>query len=218
MPAWSYSSLTSFETCPRRHYILRVSKQVAEPESEEQRWGNAVHKALEDRVGKKTPLPPGMEKFEKFAAPFDSAAGEVFTETKIALTKNLEPTTWFGKDVWVRCIVDVGTRRDGVATALDWKTGKPKPDSDQLRLFAAAIMHKWPEVNKVSTGFVWLAYNKLTKDVFTREQLGEIWSEFSPRVARLDTAAANNSWPPKPSGLCAKWCPVGKSRCEFCGK
>ena len=28
---WSWSSLQSFETCPRRHYLTKISKEVVEP-------------------------------------------------------------------------------------------------------------------------------------------------------------------------------------------
>ena len=44
---WSYSALTSYETCPKRYQLTRVTKQVTEPQTEATRWGNEVHKALE---------------------------------------------------------------------------------------------------------------------------------------------------------------------------
>jgi hypothetical protein len=33
-PAWSYSSITLFQQCPKKYYHLRVTKDVVEPESE----------------------------------------------------------------------------------------------------------------------------------------------------------------------------------------
>lgn len=29
--AWSYSALTSFETCPHRHYETKIAKTIKEP-------------------------------------------------------------------------------------------------------------------------------------------------------------------------------------------
>ena len=44
---WSYSSLTAFETCPKRFQLTRLLKKVVEPSSEAMTHGNEVHKALE---------------------------------------------------------------------------------------------------------------------------------------------------------------------------
>ena len=213
MPAWSYSSLTKFETCPRQYYAVRVSKEVTEPPTDATLWGNAVHKALELRVAEKKPLPKTMAQWEPLVNKIICKPGRVFTETKFALTKGYKLTTWFAKDVWVRGIVDIGIDAGKKAVVLDWKTGKPKPDSEQLKLFAAFMFHSKPYMQQVSTGFVWLAHNKITKETYTREQLPEIWQEFLPRVRRLELAYEGNKWEPRPSGLCNGWCPHKK--CEF---
>ena len=76
----------------------------------------------------------------------------------------------------------------------------------------------YPWVDKVVTGFIWLKTSEFDKEVFTREQLPEIWSEFMPRLARVAIAYDQDKWTPKPSGLCKKWCPVGRQLCEFCGE
>jgi hypothetical protein len=93
-------------------------------------------------------------------------------------------------------------------------TGRPKADSDQLKLFAAFVFHTEPKIDKVSTAFVWLAHNKITKEKFTRADVSNIWQGFLPRVRRLEIAYENDKWEVKPSGLCG-WCPVGKANCTF---
>ena len=55
IPAWSYSSLTNFETCPRQFKLLKIDKVVPFKETEAIRHGNEVHKALELRLKDKTP-------------------------------------------------------------------------------------------------------------------------------------------------------------------
>ena len=40
---WSYSSLTSYETCPRRYDLVRNKRVVKEPPTEATIWGNKVH-------------------------------------------------------------------------------------------------------------------------------------------------------------------------------
>lgn len=214
---WSYSALTAFETCPRRFYLTRVAKQVKEPQTEATMWGNKVHKALELYAKGEKPLPKDFKVFQKYVDKILSYEGKRVVEKKVALDRNLRPTTWFAKDVWVRGVVDIGVVGSEKAYLLDWKTGKRKPDSDQLKLFAALAFASFPWIEQVTTGFIWLKPKEFDKEVFTRKQLTEIWGEFHPRLSRLAHAYEEDKWTPKPSGLCREWCPVGQKHCEFCG-
>lgn len=217
-PPWSYSSLTKFETCPKQFFHTKVAKDVKEPPTVHTDWGTEVHTALELRVRDKIPLPEKMLKWEPHAALFDSAPGSVFTEKQYAFTRNLDSSDWWGEDTWCRGIVDVGVVNGRKAVAMDWKTGKPKPASDQMRLFAAFIMQEHLEVEQVSTAFIWLAHDKATKEKVTRAMLPSIWEDFIARSLRLEAAYAKDRWVPKPSGLCREWCPVPKALCGYSGK
>jgi len=216
--AWSYSALTAFETCPRRYHLTRVTKEIVEPETEVLRWGNAVHKALENRVKDGTPLPDTMAQWEALVLSVLAKEGEVLAEQQLCINASLSPTGWLDKDAWCRGVIDLLVINGDKAAALDWKTGKPKHDHDQLSLFAALLFHHYPQLDQVTTGYVWLKeYDKgvkfLSDKTFKRSDLPAIWSVFLPRVKRLDIAFANDKWLPNPSGLCKGWCPC--SECEF---
>lgn len=213
---WSYSALTAYETCPRRYWHTRVAKDVVEPETQALTWGNAVHKALELRAKENKPLPTGMEHWEPLIAKIIGAGGEVFTEKQIALDKTFTPCDWFAPDVWVRGVVDVGIVKGPLLVALDYKTGKPKHDSDQLQLFAALLMAVYPECDVVKTGFLWLKTNGIDQAKFERGDLPDIWNRFLPRVKALEEAHCADRWPVRPSGLCRNWCPC--VQCEHNGK
>ena len=217
--AWSYSSLTAFETCPKRYYLTKVTKEVKEPQTEATMWGNKVHKALEHRLVNATPLPDSMAAFEPLAETISLKAkgGKLEAEQKMALTKSFNPTSWFAKDVWVRGITDFTITKGDKVFIGDWKTGKPTPASSQLKLTAAMTMHQKPWVNTVINAFVWLKTGGITHETFTREDIPTIWQEFTPRITRLEVAMAEDKWPARPSGLCRAWCPVGKKLCEHCG-
>lgn len=217
--AWSYSVLDSFETCPRRHYLTKVSKEVVEPQSEAMEWGNRVHKALEMRVKINQPLPTGMEQWEPIAASLINSAkgGDIEAEQKLACTVDYQPTTYFAKNCWVRGITDVTVTKGDKALIADYKTGNPNPESAQLRLTAAMTMSHKPWVKTVHNSFIWLKTGEVSKETFTRDQLPELWGGFLPRVQRLQIALEENKFPPKPSGLCRKWCPVPQSKCEYRG-
>ena len=177
-----------------------------------------MHKALEDFANGKKPLPPEMKQYERYVKKILSYEGKRVVEERVALTKDFRQTTWMAKDVWVRGIIDIGVVGSDTAYLLDWKTGKHRPDNDQLKLFAALAFAMYPWINKVVTGFIWLKVSKFDKQMFTREQLPEIWNEFLPRLSRVAIAYDQDKWMPKPSGLCKNWCPVGQSLCEFCGR
>lgn len=218
--AWSYSSLTAFETCPKRYYLTKVSKEVKEPQTEATLWGNRVHKAFELKLKENKPFPTGMEEFEPVADNVIARAegGTLEAEQKMALTKSFTPTSWFAKDVWVRGITDFTISKKDKVFIGDWKTGKPTPESSQLKLTAAMTMHHKPWVNTVINAFVWLKTGGITHETYTRDDIPAIWQEFAPRVQRLEVALRENKWPARPSGLCRAWCPVGKKLCEHCGE
>ena len=215
MPAWSYSALTAFETCPRKYYHTRVAKDIREPESQALTWGNAVHKALELRVANNQPLPTGMTQWEPLVSKLTSR-GEVVTEKSIALDKELSQVDWFDPSVWVRGKLDLTIHQDDTLVVLDYKTGSPKSDGSQLQLFAAMAMAVYPEVDRVKTGFVWLKTNGLDVNQYTRDEAPSIWSRFAPRVAKLEEAYETNTWPEIRSGLCRAWCPC--SNCPNNGR
>lgn len=215
---WSYSSLSAYETCPRRFYLTRIAKVVSEPPSEAMTWGNEVHKALELAVKGTQALSPRFASYGPIVERVRAAQGVKHTEQKFGLTSGYRPTTFFAKDVWFRGVIDLTIVTPKVAVVLDWKTGAVKTDGDQLKLFAASAFAQHPHVETVRTGYAWLKHDKLTTQDFKREDVPVIWQEFIPRIQRMELAQEQDKWLPNPSGLCAKWCPVGRKLCDFCGK
>lgn len=214
---WSYSSLTSYETCPRRFYLTRISKQVSEKQTEATIHGNEVHSALEKYVGGKAPLASKYESYRPVADKLRNSSGKKMLEYKFGLTKALTPTTFFASDVWCRGVLDVGIVKEDQAIVLDYKTGKRKVDADQLKLFAGAALVLWPFAKKVKTGYIWLQSGEMDTEEFTPEDKPVIFQDFAARVHRMETSERKDDWPANPSGLCRQWCPVGKINCEHCG-
>lgn len=217
--AWSFSVLESFETCPWRHYLTRVTKEVHESQSAEMAHGNRVHKSLEDRLMQGTPLPADLRHYEGFAQRMADAAkgGVLEAEQKMAINARFQPTRFFANDVWARGITDVTIVKKTKALIADWKTGNPKPNSAQLRLTAAMTFAHKPYVETITNTFIWLKTGEVTREDYTKADIPAIWQEFMPRVQRLEIAYAETKWPKKPSGLCRKWCPVPLSKCEYRG-
>ena len=57
MTTWSYSSLKTFEQCPKKYFHLRVVKDVKDEGSEATIYGQEVHKAAENYIKLGTAVP-----------------------------------------------------------------------------------------------------------------------------------------------------------------
>jgi len=206
--AWSYSKLKNYETCPKRHFHCDIQKDVVEEESEALMYGNAVHKALAERLSKGTPLGEPFKHLEPWAAKLLTNDGNLLVEQKYAIRSDFGPTEFFAKDAWYRGIGDVVKIVGPVALILDWKTGKVLEDSQQLALMAACVFAHYPDVQKVRSEFVWLKEDATTRADFAREDMPRVWNNLLPRVKSLESAYTSMSFPPKPGNLCRRWCPV----------
>jgi hypothetical protein len=209
-PAWTYSQLDSFETCPRKFYHTKVKRDIVEPPTVHTEWGTKVHTALEEYLLNGTPLPEGMTQWSSLIEKIAGLPGQKLPERKYALDKNFQPTEW--KGAWTRGIGDLVVIHKDKAAIMDYKTGKRKP-TEQLDLYANYVFAHHPEVQKVTTGFVWLKEKKIDWKPITRNEVSVIWQSFLPRVAKLESAYERDRWPARTSGLCNGWCPV--TSCEF---
>lgn len=210
--AWSYSRLTSFETCPKKFWHLSVKKDVFEPESEAMRYGKKVHKALELRVGKGKPLPLDLRYLEGYAKQLADAVGEKLTEQQLAIDENFEPCSWFSKQTWCRAILDLSIVSPPHAVVLDYKTGKISDDFTQLRLAGVMLLLHMPEIQTVDLGYLWTKDKQLTKaeQKLHRDDIKSVIADLMPRIKKYQRAHENNEFPPRPSGLCKRYCPVTK--------
>jgi len=214
---WSPSSLAAFETCAWRFYLTRT-KQASEQANAANTEGNRQHKVLELALKGEEGLPNQYTRYQPIIDRLAAQPGIKQAERNFALTASFTPTGYWQPDAWVRGKIDVTIAQPKVAWVFDYKSSKIKDDEDQAKIYAGVAFAENPQVAKVHTGYIWLAHNKVTPRTFTRGEVPIIWQEFTHRVKRMEYAAARNDFPPKPSGLCREWCPVGKALCEHCGK
>jgi hypothetical protein len=208
-----------YNTCPRQYDLTKNKKVIPYTETEATRWGSEVHGALERYI-----LAPDEERLEKrfsayqkYADKIKDMGGELFIERQVALTRNLTPTDFEDENAWCRGVLDVCVVSGEKAFVADWKTGKIRPDSDQLKLFAGFVMELHPEVTQVKTAYIWLNHGRATTETYKRSDLYGIWKHFMTKAGKLESSYEKNRWVPKPSGLCNGWCGAGKANCEFWG-
>lgn len=211
--AWSWSKLKNYRDCPKRHYHCDVAREFKEDEGPDTAigWGKLVHDSLANRIKQGRPLPTNLSQYERYAQPFDAVKQYTKVELELAMDVGMQKAAWFGDNTWFRAKVDVliyvpETRR---AAAFDWKTGnRVKPDFEQLGLTAQTIFANYPDVEVVQTSFEWLGHDMNTPGEYTRESLLPMWARLLPEVKVMEEAHRTMTYPPKPSYLCSRWCPV----------
>ncbi len=210
----SFSSLKQFDNCPKRYFHQRIEKSVKDEGGEAAVYGEVVHKALEERVRDKKPLPPALKKHEEVCAQFENIPGvEVFAEQEMVLTKEFTPTGWWDEDAWIRSKLDIVAVKGKTAVVADWKTGKRRPDPFQLDLFALQTFCHYPAVEKVHSTFIWLAEDKTDTFITVRKEVDRLKKNMQYKIKRVEDALETGVWPAKPSGLC-NYCPC-KDFCEY---
>jgi hypothetical protein len=215
---WSYSHIKNFETCPHRYNQIDLLNAVREPESQELKEGFYVHTQLAKRISNGIPLPPTVP-YEHWAKYALEGGGVVKAEQKLAITKEFAPCDYFDKikKVWLRTVADVLRVDDQDCHIIDWKTGKVKPDPDQLMLIGLCALVHYPKVYNFQGDLVWLGHNTKTTAYFTADDVAKFWvNKMAVKVEELQNARNSDIFPKKPSGLCRMWCPV--KSCEHCGQ
>jgi hypothetical protein len=218
MVAWSYSSIKTFEQCPKKYYHLKVAKDVKDSGTEATDYGQEAHKAAEEYIKFGKPFPAQFKFMEPSVQALNAIPGDKHCELKLGVRKTTdgyEPCDFFSKDVWWRGIADLIVVSDEQAFVVDYKTGKNTKyaDTKQLDLLAGAVFVHFPKVKKIKSALLYVVTEELikTKEPHVVGKHGEYLSVFDPVLDRLDMAHLSGVWNAKTSGLCG-WCPV--TTCE----
>jgi len=215
---WSYSSISTFQQCPRKYYRLRVLKDIKEPEAEHLIYGNEVHKAAEEYVrdGKEIPA-----KFAFIKPQIDTLLqieGTKHCEIKMGLTKELDACEFYDPKVWWRGIADLLIINGDNAFLIDYKTGKSAQyaDTKQLELLSLAVFRHFPEVKRIKAGLLFVVSKEFVQSEYALEWQKDGWVNWFGETNRLESCYEHDVWNAKPNFTCRNFCPVRD--CEHNGK
>lgn len=209
MPAYSFSALKSFQTCPKKHWHTKIQKDFPETGGEALLEGKRIHKALEKRVMYGQNLPPDLRHLDALCQKFMDAPGEKQAEVKLAINHDYQPVAFFAKDVFFRAVLDLAITNGGSAVLVDWKTGnRIDDDFTQLRIGAAMLMQSMPEITSAKLAFIYTSAGQVLPDSFEREDIPAAWNAVLPTVEAMEQAAATSDYPAIQGGLCKRYCPV----------
>jgi len=220
--AWSFSAVDNFHTCAKLYYHRNVAKDVSD-DTTYRSQGQEIHDMLAKRLLSARELPKHLRHWERWFDEFlddcDRTQVRLNAECKLAFTADFEPCNYFDKQrrVWCRTIIDALKIKGHWAKVWDWKTGRIKPDVDQLMLCSTAIFVHFPEVKEIDAGLIFLKEdtgphiprNDCTHEIrVTRADLEPFWQRYIHKVNALERALRLNDFQPNPSGLCRNHCPV----------
>lgn len=213
---WSYSSLKTFQQCPKKYYHTKVAKDIKEPDTKATLYGKRMHTVAEEFIRDGTPIPPEFEYLEPTLKMLAAIPGDKYCEVKLGLTKDLKACDFSAPDVWWHGIADlvIINEEKGLAHSVDYKTSKSARYADvkQLDLVAAGIFAKFPQVKKIKSALVFVVSKEFVKADHVKEQELQYVASPAADVARIEAALKNGVWNPVSGPLC-KFCAV--KQCEY---
>lgn len=209
---WSYSSLKTFEQCPKKYYHLRIAKDVKDEGSDATLYGQELHKAAEDYLKEDKPIPLKFKFVQNVIDAIKDIPGEKHCELKLGVKQTdtgYEPCGFFDKGVWWRGIGDVVVIQDDVAFSLDYKTSKNAKYADlkQLDILAAALFTHFPQIKKIKSALAFVVSNEFIRKEHFAEMRDSYFATFQPELDRLAAAEETGVWNTNTGPLC-KFCPV----------
>ena len=213
MTAWSYSSIKTFEQCPKKYFHLKVAKDVKDEPGEAADYGTAVHLAAEEFIRDGKPIPEKFAYIRPVVERLAALPGDKMAELKLGIRKDYSPCGFFDKDVWWRGIADLLVIDGHRAWCVDYKTGKSAryADTKQLDLLAGAVFSHFPEVTKIKSSLIYVVSGELIPKTHVITERSQYLSVFDEHLEQLDDAMENGVWNAQTSPLCG-WCPV--TTCE----
>lgn len=220
IPAWSHSTLKTFESCAYRSYIAKV-KRIQEDWGPAAKRGSTIHKEAEDYVCDKTAeLPESLKKFESefTLLKHQFKEGNVELEGEWGFTIEWEPCGWMAPDVWGRIKLDaILHETETSARVIDHKTGKMFGNeishAQQALTYAIGSFFRFPKLRHVQTELWYLDHGEITRQAYTRDEAMVFMPSLHSRAITMTTAT---NFPPNPSRNTCRWCTYKKGEDPPC--
>jgi RecB family exonuclease len=208
---WSFSSLKTFQQCPRKYYHTKILKDVREPDTVATLYGKTAHTVAEEYIRDGVPVPAQFEYMKDILDQLNAIPGEKLCEVMLGLTKDLQPCEFHADDVWWHGIADlvVLDEENGIAHSVDYKTSKNARYADvkQLDLVAAAIFAKYPKIKTIKSALLFVVSKEFIKAKHHAEMKEKYLEKPALDVARIEAARENGVWNPISGPLC-KFCSI----------
>ena len=220
IPAWSFSSLSTFESCPRHIKLQKIDRipELPKPTSNGEpanERGSRVHDGIEQYIRGNQPLP---KEAQAFASEIDEIKryfqqGQAEMEgmwTFDNAWRSIHPQDI--RNIWLRVKLDAMVFLDDVTgLVIDFKTGKrwnnEVKHGQQCQLYQLAAFLRFPQLQLIHTELYYLDVDELSRMTFTRSQGLRFLKAFNERGMAMTT---ETEFPAKPSVHTCKFCPYNR--------
>ena len=198
--SFSNSSIKTYEQCPFKYKLTRIDG-LSEPAGPAADRGKLIHSELENALINMPMYSEATEYWESFIDELRARGAK--PEVEIGLTREWEPCGFSESKVWLRGVLDVLCLNNNTAYVADWKTGKERDYTEQLRLYAGMIFATQPQIEVVETEILYVDLKKkVTYAPIPRTEWPIIQEWLESRIVKIEN---DDVLAPKPSYNC-KWC------------
>lgn len=212
LTAWSYSRYADYKQCPLRFKLKYLDKVPEGEVSPAMVRGSDIHKEGEQYL-KDPSISKVPDSYRHFAEMMQQLRDlKPMVEQQWAFDKAWTPTSWFGKKAWVRVICDAAViYDDNTAEVIDFKTGrKYDTNEEQVELFGAATMMKFPDLTEVQVR-LWYLDQPVDNEVlrtYTAKEKNAILRDWEKKVVPMFN---DRRFAPTPNNKC-RWCAYAKDK------
>lgn len=227
IPAWSYSRLTTFESCKLRAKLAYIDR-IPEPprplppgktEHANDR-GTRVHEGAELYIKADVEMLPELKYFQPELIRMKELyrEGKVSLETEWAFDKDWNPVAWNSATTWARIKPDAIVMLDKTrAVVIDYKTGKRYGNefkhSEQCQLYMIALLLRYPSIEEVTVELWYIDQDEMHQMKYTRAQGMRFFNNFNNRGLAMTDA---HEFPSNPNIFSCRWCPFGPKGTGHC--
>lgn len=209
---WSYSSLKTFQQCPKKYYHLKVVKDVKDIGSDATVYGKSLHKIAEDYIKDGTAIPPQFAFMQETLDALNNIAGNKYTEIELGVINHngkLSACGFFDKRAWYRGVADLLIINGNEGYLVDYKSSKNAKYADlkQLDLLAAAVFVNYPKLTSLKSALLFIVSNEFVNTNHIANHTSLYFEHVHFDLERLETALETNVWNAVAGPLCG-WCPV----------
>lgn len=223
----SHSSADRFFTCPYSYEREKLIKDVPYLETEATLWGGRIHDACERFVKGEavdlqplmmTDLEPVLTYLRDFPADHKAVEQEWAFNTKGEICAFNDPDAMFGG------YTDFEAVRGNKGWVVDHKSGRRHSKYEQVELYALSLWLRFPEVNEVNVGYLWLKERDPNtflsfKTLYRSTDMDRIWKYRVEQYNRIKAAHDTGVFPATPGKGRNKfpcgWCAASKVGCDY---
>lgn len=211
---WSYSSLKTFDQCPKKYHHIKVIKDVQDKGGSAANYGKALHLAAEEYIRDGKELPQIFKFIQPILDALNAIPGVKHCEIRLGIKEvrgKYVACDFDDPQHWWHGIADLAIIDHGLAWLVDYKSGKSArfADTKQLDLLAAGMFLKFPHLLTIKSALAFVCCKEFVRKEHFTEFRHEYMNAMKPELDRLEAAKKNDVWNPVSGPLC-RFCPVSE--------